>query len=33
MNRFGFVFFLQEMAWSHNDHIFKQEVTVAEAAP
>ena len=31
MNRFGFNFFLQEMAWSHNDHIFEQDATVAEA--
>ena len=31
MKRFGFLFFLQEMAWSHNDQIFRQEAPAAEA--
>ena len=30
MNRFGFLFFLQEMAWSHNDNIFGQHAPEVE---
>ena len=28
MNRFGFAFFLLEMAWSHNDRVFRKDAPV-----